>query len=104
MPNLNNAISDRRRQTRSSIYHYLYQSPDPRSKQDISRDLNLSLPTVYQNITELLDAGLIEYAGSTPQVRAAPSASVLQGIGFASLRLISPGRKSLIKIFRILIM
>ena len=73
MPNLNNAISDRRRQTRSSIYHYLYHSPTPRSKQDIARDLNLSLPTVYQNITELLDAGLIEYAGSTPSAGGRPA-------------------------------
>ena len=65
MSDLNEAISDRRRQTRSNVYHYLYQSPEPRSKQDISRDLNLSLPTVYQNVSELLDAGLIEYAGTT---------------------------------------
>ena len=61
---LNDDITDRRRQTRSSIYHYLYASPLPRSKQDIARDLNLSLPTVYQNVTELLNAGLIEYAGA----------------------------------------
>lgn len=95
MPNLNNAISDRRRQTRSSIYHYLYQSPDPRSKQDISRDLNLSLPTVYQNITELLDAGLIEYAGSTPsaggrpamQLRITPGARCAIGISVTGHRL-----------------
>ena len=95
MPNLNNAISDRRRQTRNSIYHYLYQSPTPRSKQDIARDLNLSLPTVYQNITELLDAGLIEYAGSTPsaggrpamQLRITPSARCAIGISVTGHRL-----------------
>lgn len=62
---LSSTITDRRRQTRSSIYHYLYDSPAPRSKQEIARDLNLSLPTVYQNVSELLDAGFIEYRGSS---------------------------------------
>lgn len=56
--------TDRRRRTRSSIYHYLYTAPSPRSKQQIANDLNLSLPTVYQNLSELLEAGLIDYTGA----------------------------------------
>ncbi|MBO7422133.1 MAG: ROK family transcriptional regulator [Oscillospiraceae bacterium] len=95
MSDLNEAISDRRRQTRSNVYHYLYQSPEPRSKQDISRDLNLSLPTVYQNVSELLDAGLIEYAGTTQsaggrpamQLRILPGARCAIGISITGHRL-----------------
>ena len=56
--------TDRRRRTRSSIYHYLYAAPSPCSKQQIANDLNLSLPTVYQNLSELLEAGLIDYTGA----------------------------------------
>ena len=64
MESLNENITDRRRQTRSSIYQYLYNATSPRSKLDISRDLNLSLPTVYQNVDELLEVGYIEYCGA----------------------------------------
>ena len=64
MEELRNNITERRWQTRSAIYHYLYNSSSPRSKLDISRDLNLSLPTVYQNVDELLAAGYIEYCGA----------------------------------------
>ncbi len=70
---LNETITERRRQTRSSVYHYLYSSDVPKSKQDIARDLNLSLPTVYQNISELIDAGLIEYVGPAPSVGGRPA-------------------------------
>ena len=73
MSDLNDAITDRRKQTRSSIYHYLYTAPEPCSKQDIARDLNLSLPTVYQNVTELLEAGLIEYAGAAQSAGGRPA-------------------------------
>lgn len=60
---LNDNITDRRKQTRSAVFRYLYESPEPRSKQDISRDLSISMPTVYQNVSELLEAGYIEYCG-----------------------------------------
>ncbi len=73
MSELIDTITERRKQTRSSIYHYLYAAPEPRSKQDIARDLNLSLPTVYQNVTELLDAGLIEYAGAAQSAGGRPA-------------------------------
>lgn len=64
MDNLRNNITERRKQTRSSVYQYLYNASSPRSKLDISKDLNLSLPTVYQNVDELLEAGYIEYCGA----------------------------------------
>lgn len=95
MADLNDIITDRRRQTRSSIYHYLYASPTPCSKQEIARDLNLSLPTVYQNVAELLDGGLIEYAGAgqslggrpAMQLRIVADARVAIGISITGHRL-----------------
>ncbi len=50
---LDQTISARRRQTRSSIYRYLYETGVPCSKQQIHACLGLSLPTVYQNLTDL---------------------------------------------------
>lgn len=60
---LKSTITERRRQTRSSIYRYLYNSTDFCSKQSLAHNLKLSLPTVYQNLTELTDAGLIRFSG-----------------------------------------
>ena len=60
---LNETITDRRRQTRSSIYHHLYCQHDFCSKQTLAQDMKLSLPTVYQNLTELMEAGLVGYTG-----------------------------------------
>lgn len=57
-------LTDRKRMTRSRVYRCFYASPSPLSKQDISLQLKLSLPTVYQNINELLELGLIEYSGA----------------------------------------
>lgn len=56
-------ITQRRRQTRSRIYHHIYSSKEVCTKQTIARDLGLSLPTVYQNLTELTEAGLVCYSG-----------------------------------------
>ena len=60
---LNETITERRRQTRNNIYQYLYHHKGFCSKQTISQDLGLSLPTVYQNLTELMDAGLVGFSG-----------------------------------------
>ena len=57
-------ISERRRQTRNKVYRALYDSQEPLSKQALALKLDMSLPTIYQNVTELLDMGLIEYTGS----------------------------------------
>ncbi len=87
--------TDRRRRTRSSIYHYLYSAERPCSKQQIANDLNLSLPTVYQNLSELLDAGLIDYSGSQRSsggrpamlLSVIPDARLSAGISITSHRL-----------------
>src|SRR5699024_527037 len=63
MEKLHEPATERRRMTRNSIYRYLYAAPEGRSKQDIADDLALSLPTVHQNLTELLKAGLVRTDG-----------------------------------------
>lgn len=52
-------VTERRRLTRNSIYQLIFRAGEPVSKQQISSALGLSLPTIHQNIAELLEAGLI---------------------------------------------
>ena len=59
MSQLNSTITERRRQTRNNMFRYIYDSQVPVSKQQIASAMGYSLPTVHQNIAELLDAGLI---------------------------------------------
>ena len=59
------AGADRRRQSRSSVYHYLYETRDFCTRQSLAKALDLSLPTIYQNLAELVDAGLVRYAGQS---------------------------------------
>lgn len=51
--------NDQRRVTRRNIFKYINDARTPVSKPQISEALDLSLPTVYKNITELLDEGYI---------------------------------------------
>ncbi len=55
----NETITERRRQTRNKMYRYIYDSRTPVSKQQLAKEMGYSLPTVQQNIAELLSAGLI---------------------------------------------
>jgi predicted NBD/HSP70 family sugar kinase len=64
MTMLAETITERRRQTRNSIYQYMFFSDTPHSKQEIAADLSLSLPTVHQNLTELIEAGLVRRDGT----------------------------------------
>lgn len=52
-----------RKRNRNNIYRFFYESEKPCTKQELAAALTLSLPTVTQNLRELLDEGLIEYAG-----------------------------------------
>ncbi len=45
------------------MFQYFYTAQTPRTKQDIASDLSLSLPTVTQNLRDLLESGVIAYAG-----------------------------------------
>lgn len=60
----NYSSGERRRQTRSRVFRCLYDAAAPMAKQELAARLSLSLPTVYQNINELLGLGLIEYTGT----------------------------------------
>lgn len=51
--------ADRKRATRNSIYRYLYNSREFCSRRTLADKLELSLPTVYQNLSELMDMGLV---------------------------------------------
>ncbi len=53
-----------RRQNRNRVYRYIYSSETPVSKQDVAQNLSLSLPTVGQNLRELLECGLLELQGT----------------------------------------
>lgn len=63
MPNLAEPRTERRKQTRNSIYQYMFYSDASRSKQEIAAELSLSLPTVHQNLAELINAGLVRRDG-----------------------------------------
>lgn len=57
------AATERRRQTHNSIYHQIYRTSGICTKQSLSRDLHLSLPTIYQHLSELIEDGLVVYSG-----------------------------------------
>ena len=52
-------MTDRRRQTRSKIYRHIYHAKGFCSRQSLARDLGLSLPTVYHNLSRLMEDGLV---------------------------------------------
>lgn len=52
-------VTERRRLTRNSIYQLIIKSEEPVSKQEMAAALGLSLPTINQNITELMHANLL---------------------------------------------
>lgn len=55
--------NDRRRQSRSNIFRYIYDAQGFCSRQNLARDLGLSLPTVYQNLSGLMADGLVRDSG-----------------------------------------
>lgn len=82
-------VGGRRRATRNRIYRYLYEAETPRTKLDISRDLAVSMPTVHQNLTELLEAGLVEHGatrkstGGRPATGLTAAANLRYAVGVA---------------------
>lgn len=57
------STAELRRLNRRNVYQYFYAADEPKTKQEVSTALHLSLPTVTQNLRDLADAGLIAYAG-----------------------------------------
>ena len=60
---MDSGLTDRRRQTRNNIYRYIYDVKGFCSRQSLARELGLSLPTVYQNLADLMSAGLVRDSG-----------------------------------------
>lgn len=56
------SLTDIKKKNLSDVYHYIYHNPGC-SKQAISTALSMSLPTVTQHLTKLLEEGLIEKCG-----------------------------------------
>ncbi len=54
---------ERRKQTRGSVYRCLYSARGTSTNASLAKELGLSLPTIYQNLNELMEAGLVCYAG-----------------------------------------
>ena len=60
---MESSFTERRRMTRSGIYHCLYDTDGISTRQSLAQSLGLSLPTIYQNLAELVDLGLVRYSG-----------------------------------------
>ncbi len=58
------SASEVRRINRNRVYMYLYSQELPRTKRDIEQNLHISMPTVTQNLKELLKEELIAYVGT----------------------------------------
>lgn len=56
------SLTDIKKKNLSDVYHYIYHNFGS-SKQSIAAALNISLPTVTQHLTTLLNGGLIETCG-----------------------------------------
>ena len=48
---------------RSKIYHTLYDAQEFCSKQMLAARCGISMPTLYQNLNELMEEGLVQYSG-----------------------------------------
>ncbi|MDO5548417.1 MAG: ROK family protein [Eubacteriales bacterium] len=58
------STAELRRQNRNRIYQHLYHTSEPVTKQAISKNLSLSLPTITQNFRDLMESGLIRWGHS----------------------------------------
>lgn len=54
------STAELRRANRNRVFRYLYNATEPVTKQDLARELSMSLPTLTQNLTELLERGLLD--------------------------------------------
>ena len=48
---------------RSRIYHTLYDAREFYSRQALAVQCGISMPTLYQNLNELMEEGLVRYSG-----------------------------------------
>ncbi len=57
------APSPGRRSARGRIYRHLYETRDFCSRQQLAEECGVSMPTLYQNLSELMDDGLVRCSG-----------------------------------------
>ncbi len=74
MKKLHQTATERRRMTRNRIYRCLYDTPEGCAKQELADRLGLSLPTVHQNLSELLRAELVRADGVRESTGGRPAA------------------------------
>ena len=48
---------------KSRIYRYLYENKEFCTRQILAKQCRISLPTLFQNLSELMDEGLVRYSG-----------------------------------------
>ena len=82
MEKLKPVATERRRQMRNDIYRYIFYSKEPVSKQQIANALNVSRPTVLQNLLELEEAGLVEMAEIRESQGGRPPAAYVAKVGY----------------------
>ncbi len=88
---MESSYAERRRATRSGIYHCLYETEGISTRQSLAQAMGLSLPTIYQNLAELVDAGLVRYSGEAQStggrravgVEVVPDARIAVGVSVA---------------------
>ena len=51
------------RSARSRIYHHLYETEEFCTRQTLAERCEISMPTLHQNLTELMNDGLVRYSG-----------------------------------------
>ena len=66
-------ITERRRLTRNRMYRLIYDAEIGISKQQIANEMECSMPTVHQNIAELLEANLIKQGEFQPSSGGRPA-------------------------------
>ncbi len=58
------STTELRKQNRNRVFRIIYEADAPMTKQEISQKLQMSLPTVTQNLKELLEEQVLTYAGT----------------------------------------
>lgn len=92
---MNETPSLQRQTARNRIYRYLYQAKEFCSRQTLSQDIGISMPTVYQNLSALMAEGLVAYSGEQQHtggrratgLRIVPEARIAIGISITENRL-----------------
>lgn len=92
---MNETPSAQRQTARNRIYRYLYHAKEFCSRQTLAQDIGISMPTVYQNLSNLMAEGLVSHSGEQQHtggrratgLRIVPDARIAIGISITENRL-----------------